>query len=58
MDKTNRTELVIGKNTEKLNKAHIALLGVGGVGGFIFEMLVLAQFVLALIFLSKDWTVE
>ena len=40
MDKTNRTELVIGKNTEKLNKAHIALLGIGGVGGFVFEMLV------------------
>lgn len=39
MEETNRTELVIGKNIDKIKSSHIALLGVGGVGGFVFEML-------------------
>lgn len=35
-----RTELLIGKDSvDKLKKAHIALFGVGGVGGFVAEAL-------------------
>ena len=39
----NRTELLIGKeNLEKLNKANILVVGVGGVGGYVCEFLVRA----------------
>ena len=35
-----RTELLIGSNgLEKLNKSHVAVFGVGGVGGYAVEML-------------------
>lgn len=38
-----RTELLIGKqNLEKLNNSHVAVFGVGGVGGYVCEMLVRA----------------
>ena len=36
----NRTELLLGKeNMEKLSKAHILIFGVGGVGGYVVEVL-------------------
>ena len=35
-----RLELLIGKDIEKLNKANILLIGLGGVGGYIFECLI------------------
>ncbi len=36
-----RTEMLIGtKNLEKLKKSHIAIFGLGGVGGYAFEALV------------------
>ena len=39
MDKS-RTELLIGKEgSEKLGKANIAIVGVGGVGGYVCHML-------------------
>lgn len=38
-----RTELLIGKeNLEKLNKSHVLIFGVGGVGGYVVEALVRA----------------
>jgi len=41
MEKFSRTSLLIGKDgLEKLNRAHVALFGVGGVGGFVAEALV------------------
>lgn len=40
MSFTDRTELLIGSNgLEKLNKSHVAVFGVGGVGGYVCEML-------------------
>ena len=40
---TLRTSLILGKeNMEKLNKAHVLLIGVGGVGSFCAEALVRA----------------
>lgn len=37
---TERTEILIGKeNVEKLAKKHIAVFGLGGVGGYVAEML-------------------
>ena len=37
----NRTELLIGKdNLEKLKNSHVAVFGVGGVGGYVVEALV------------------
>ena len=35
-----RLELLIGKDIEKLNKANILLIGLGGVGGYVFECLI------------------
>ena len=36
----NRTELLIGKeNMEKLQKAHVLIFGIGGVGGYVVEAL-------------------
>ena len=35
-----RLELLIGNDIEKLKKANILLIGIGGVGGYIFECLV------------------
>lgn len=35
-----RLELLIGDNITKLNKANILLIGLGGVGGYIFECLI------------------
>ena len=41
MEKFSRTSLLIGKdNLQKLSNAHVALFGVGGVGGFVAEALV------------------
>ncbi|MCQ2359574.1 MAG: ThiF family adenylyltransferase, partial [Phascolarctobacterium sp.] len=41
MNQFQRTELLIGKSgIEKLNKAHVAVFGVGGVGGYVVEALV------------------
>lgn len=38
-----RTEILIGKdNLEKLRNSHVAVFGVGGVGGYVAEMLVRA----------------
>ncbi len=43
MSFTERTELLIGKEgLKKLNNSHIAVFGVGGVGGYACEMLVRA----------------
>ena len=40
MSFTERTELLIGKEgVEKLNSCHVAIFGVGGVGGYTCEML-------------------
>jgi len=40
---TERTELLIGKEKlSKLNNSHVAVFGVGGVGGYVAEMLVRA----------------
>ena len=35
-----RLELLIGKDIEKLKKANILLIGLGGVGGYVFECLI------------------
>ena len=36
-----RTEMLLGKTAvERLNKSHIAVFGIGGVGGFVVEALV------------------
>ena len=41
LNQFSRTELLIGKEAmEKLNKAHVAVFGIGGVGGFTVEALV------------------
>ena len=41
MEKFSRTELLIGKEAlEKLGNAHVAVFGVGGVGGYVVEALV------------------
>ena len=41
LNQFSRTELLFGKyNMEKLNKAHIAVFGIGGVGGYAVEALV------------------
>lgn len=41
MERFSRTELLIGKEAlEKLGNAHIAVFGVGGVGGYVVEALV------------------
>ena len=40
MENLSRTQLVLKDKLGKIQKAKILLLGVGGVGGFIFEMLV------------------
>ena len=41
MNRFERTELLIGKEgLEKLNKTHIIVFGVGGVGGYVVESLV------------------
>ncbi len=34
-----RTKLVVGENYPKIKNCHIAVLGVGGVGGYVVEML-------------------
>ena len=39
MSQFERTELVVGENLEKLENANICLFGVGGVGGYVLEML-------------------
>ncbi len=39
MSQFERTELVLKEDIEKLKKANICLLGVGGVGGYVLEML-------------------
>ncbi len=36
----NRLELLIGNNLKKLKKANILLIGLGGVGGYVFECLI------------------
>ncbi len=35
-----RLELLIGQNIEKLQKAHILIIGIGGVGGYTLECLI------------------
>lgn len=41
MERFSRTELLIGKEAlEKLGNAHVAVFGVGGVGGYVVEALV------------------
>ena len=41
MEKFSRTSMLIGKEAmEKLKNAHIAVFGVGGVGGYVVEALV------------------
>ena len=37
-----RTEVLIGKNIQKLHNANIIIFGIGGVGGYATEMLVRA----------------
>ena len=40
MERFKRTELLVGKeNIKKLNKCHVAVFGVGGVGGYVVEAL-------------------
>ena len=34
-----RTKLVVGEDYPKIKNCHIAVLGVGGVGGYVVEML-------------------
>ena len=47
---TLRTSLILGKeNMEKLNKAHVLLIGVGGVGSFCAEALVVEPNLLILL---------
>ena len=35
-----RLKLLIGNDIEKLNKANILIIGLGGVGGYVFEALI------------------
>ncbi len=36
----NRVELLIGEKIKKLNQANILIIGIGGVGGYVFECLI------------------
>ena len=41
LNQFSRTELLIGKEAlERLSKAHVAVFGIGGVGGYVVEALV------------------
>ena len=41
LDRFSRTELLIGKEgVDKLNKAKVAIFGIGGVGSYVVEALV------------------
>jgi len=40
MEEFSRTKIVLGEKEKNIQNANIAILGVGGVGGYVFEMLV------------------
>lgn len=38
MEEFSRTKIVLGEKTKKIENSHIAILGLGGVGGYVLEM--------------------